>query len=594
MSEIQQGKNYKSPQRKLVKFFEKSRNQWKAKCREAKQTIKQLKNRIRFLEKSKEEWKSRTKELEAELAQMKANECERGASVYREEPHGRKNPPPPSEQEESEKPKKNKEDTIINGELSDEYESDQDQNEPHEKGVSQESTETSVISVQEGALPQIIPKVFNTIPPYHQYSIGHIMLFISLVLSEAAGLRCTSRAIDAVMTSMQLPLSAPSWFSGRFWLQRVGYYKLMRPKEHTDDWVWIVDHTVQVGDEKCFVILGVRLCDLPPSNNSISHGDVEPIYLSPVKQSNGEVVFQQLEDATSKTGIPREIIGDHGSDLKSGVEKFCEKHQETCYVYDIKHKTASVLKRVLEKDCAWQEFTQLAAQTKRKVQQTQLAALAPPNQRTKARYMNVDILIQWGLKINIFLEKQKKEVNQEFDQKQVEEKFGWVTGFHKDIKEWEELLDIVTTTENFVRTQGLCADSYLELEKLLSDQAHTEQTIKVHNELLNFVREESSKAKPDERLLGSSEVIESVFGKLKRLERDQSKSGFTGLLLSVPAMVSKTTREVVRDALEMVPTKKVLDWCKNNLGQSVQAKRRSAFASSDKPEQKWDQFSGAG
>ena len=133
----------------------------------------------------------------------------------------------------------------------------------------------------------------------------------------------------------------------------------------------------------------------------------------------------------SRTGVPREIIGDHGSDLKSGVEKFCKKHQDTCYVYDIKHKTASVLKRVLGKNETWQEFTQLAAQTKRKVQQTQLAALAPPNQRTKARYMNVDILIQWGLIINIFLEKQKREVNQEFDPKQVEEKFGWVTGFRK-------------------------------------------------------------------------------------------------------------------------------------------------------------------
>ena len=368
MGEIQQSKKYKSPQRKLVKFFEKSRNQWKTKCLEAKKTIKQLKNRVRFLEKSKEQWKSRTKELEAELAHTKAKERERETSADRKESTGRKNPPPPSEQEESEKLKKNKKDTTINEELNDEYESDQDQNESHKEGIIQKSPETSVISVQEGALPQIIPDTFTTIPPYHHYSIGHIMLFISMVLSGAAGLRCTSRAIDAVMTNLEFPLSAPSWFSGRLWLQRVGYYKLTRPKEHADDWVWIIDHTVQVGDEKCFVILGVRLCDLPAYNNSISHSDVEPIFLSPVKKSNGKVVFQQLEEATSKTGIPREIISDYGSDLKSGVEKFCEKHQGTCYVYDIKHKTASVLKRVLGRDDArWQEFAQLAAQTKIKV-----------------------------------------------------------------------------------------------------------------------------------------------------------------------------------------------------------------------------------
>jgi hypothetical protein len=43
--------------------------------------------------------------------------------------------------------------------------------------------------------------------------------------------------------------------------------------------------------------------------------------------------------------------------------------------------------------------------------------------------------------------------------------------------------------------------------------------------------QEEKKAKPNEKLLGSSEIIESVFGKLKRIEGDQEKSGFTGNLL---------------------------------------------------------------
>jgi len=62
-----QEKKYKSPQSKLVKFFEKSRDAWKRKCREAKGTVKRLKNKIRFLEQSKEHWKSRAQELEAEI-----------------------------------------------------------------------------------------------------------------------------------------------------------------------------------------------------------------------------------------------------------------------------------------------------------------------------------------------------------------------------------------------------------------------------------------------------------------------------------------------------------------------------------------------
>ena len=65
-------KTSKSPRRKLVKFFEKSRDQWKAKCRETKVLVKRLKNRVRFLEHSRDRWKAEATTLEAELRQVTA------------------------------------------------------------------------------------------------------------------------------------------------------------------------------------------------------------------------------------------------------------------------------------------------------------------------------------------------------------------------------------------------------------------------------------------------------------------------------------------------------------------------------------------
>jgi hypothetical protein len=65
-------KPYKSPQRKLLKFFKQSRDRWKAKCREAKALVKQLKNRVRFLERSRDRWKAKATLLEAELRQVNA------------------------------------------------------------------------------------------------------------------------------------------------------------------------------------------------------------------------------------------------------------------------------------------------------------------------------------------------------------------------------------------------------------------------------------------------------------------------------------------------------------------------------------------
>lgn len=432
------------------------------------------------------------------------------------------------------------------------------------------------------------------VPYHHAYPIGCIALFVALVLSAATSLRGASRAIEVVVVALHVPFSCPTWFAGRLWLLRLGYYKLTRPKVHADDWVWIVDHTVQLGDDKCLVILGLRLCDLPSAERCLSHEDVEPLELVPVKKSNGAVVYQQLEQAVAKTGVPRAIISDHGTDLKAGIEKFCQQHPQTSALYDIKHKTAAVLKRELDQDADWNTFTQLANQTKQRVQQTALAALAPPNQKTKARYLNVDVLVTWGQKMLAFLDAPQAAREPTFDRELGQEKLGWVTGFRSQLEEWGELFAIIAAAESFVRHHGLYREVHRELEQqLLPLSAQTERTQRVRRELVAFVAEQEAEAHPGERLLGSSEVIESVLGKLKRLEQDQSKSGFTGLLLGLSALVSTTTPAVIQQALETVPTKQVGAWCQKTLGQTVQAKRRQAFASLGNAEQKWDQLPGA-
>jgi hypothetical protein len=315
---------------------------------------------------------------------------------------------------------------------------------------------------------------------------------------------------------------------------------------------------------------------------------VEPIALYPVTHSNGEVVFEQLEQTTEKTGVPREILGDHGSDLKAGIERFVQAHPQACYIYDIKHKGATLLKGELDKDEIWKAFTQKAAQTKSQVQQTALAFLNPPNQRTKARYMNLAILIRWAQRVLSLLDKLEKSSRNPERYEKLAEKLGWLREFREPLGAWAALLKLVITTEEFVRTQGLAKGCEAELEKRLVADVDTPNTRRVREQLLAFVKDQSLKAKPNECLPGSSEIIESVLGKLKQLEQNQAKSGFTSLVLGVAAIVSKTTQEVVQRAMKTVPTKKVIEWSKTFLGQSVQAKRKIAFGATNDAEQIWD------
>ena len=63
---------YKSPQRKLVKFFAQSRDQWKGKCRAAKASLKTLQKKRQRGEGRPQRWKSRVQTLAGERARLRA------------------------------------------------------------------------------------------------------------------------------------------------------------------------------------------------------------------------------------------------------------------------------------------------------------------------------------------------------------------------------------------------------------------------------------------------------------------------------------------------------------------------------------------
>lgn len=104
------------------------------------------------------------------------------------------------------------------------------------------------------------------------------------------------------------------------------------------------------------------------------------------------------------------------------------------------------------------------------------------------------------------------------------------------------------------------------------------------------MEKESEKAKGCSRLLGSSEIIESVYGKGKAIERDQAKSGFTGLVLALGAVAAETTLEVVKKAMEKVSTADVQEWCKKHIKKSLQMRRIESFKGVSKLEQKKNQL----
>src|SRR5205085_2634756 len=96
-------------------------------------------------------------------------------------------------------------------------------------------------------------------------------------------------------------------------------------------------------------------------------------------------------------------------------------------------------------------------------------------------------------------------------------------------------------------------------------------------ELLAFVDEQSAQAKPQERLIGSSEVIESVIGKYKQMQGHHSHGGMTAMILSVGAIVADRTLATIRQAVAAIKTNAVQESTHTHLGISLQPQPCLAF-----------------
>jgi len=416
----------------------------------------------------------------------------------------------------------------------------------------------------------------ETVPGY-QYSLGQVILTLALILSANVALRAVAQVMKIMEPVFEGTIETPHWTTGRWWLLRLGYYMLCRPKDRATDWIWIIDHSNQIGQERCLLILGIRLQKLPPAGERLCLKDMEVIDLVPVVESDKQIVFDQLNAAAQKMDVPRAIIHDNGGDLAGGLALFREQHPTTAGIYDITHKAACLLKARLEKDPTWKAFCTQTGQTKFQTQQTELAFLVPPSQRSKARFMNLGPLIKWAQVALATIERPPSEVLRHVAPERLEEKLGWLREYRKPLRDWSEMQQMIDVTVDFVRCNGHYRGSAEDLRRSIMPLYVNTPAQALRDELVAFVEGESQKAQKGERLPGSSEVLESAFGKFKEIEGNQSKGGFTALLLALPAILGGLTADTVRKALEFAKTQDITKWIRDHLGESHQSKRRATY-----------------
>ena len=414
-------------------------------------------------------------------------------------------------------------------------------------------------------------------PPIGTHGYGPRMVSLAINLARAVGLRGGQRSLEIVFDWLGVQQKVPHFTTIRNWLQRVGVAALKEPIEQADDWIWMADHSNQIGPEKTLVVLGVRASQLPPPGTALAHEDVRLLMARPGTRWKREDMATVYSELAEQYGCPRAVLADGAVELRDGAECLKNQRSDTIVLQDFKHKAANLFKASIGKGERFAEFITLLGRTRSAIQQTELAHLVPPSPKQKARFMNLAAILEWAATILWLLEHPEAEARKWVTSERLEDKLGWLRAFADDLAAWRECQRVLGQGIKFINEQGLFRGAAEQLRATVApDLAHATSR-KLADRLVSFVADAECHLKEGERLPMSTEILESSFGLYKQLERQHSKGGFTSLLAAFGALLKKTTKETIQQAFSAVSVNDVKQWVSENLGDTLTSKRIATY-----------------
>ena len=414
-------------------------------------------------------------------------------------------------------------------------------------------------------------------PPLRRHGYGPRLISLAVNLAQAVGFRGAQRALRIVFEWWGIPQDLPHWTAIRTWVQRLGVATLAQPLEPADDWVWIVDHSNQIGPEKALVVLAVRSSQLPPPGQALQHHHVRMLAVRPGITWKREDVGAVYAELATQYGVPRAVLCDGAVELRESMSALNFEGKPVLVLQDFKHKAANRLEALLARDPRFAEFTTQVARTRSAIQQTELAPLTPPSLKQKARFMNLGTLLRWAQMALWVLEHPQAAVREWVTPERLEEKLGWLRSFAGELSVWQECQQVLERGVTFINQQGLFRGVCRRLRRVLLRGLKSAVSRTLAGELLRFVGQSQRRLRAGERLPLSTEILESCFALYKQLERQHAKGGFTSLLAGFAALLTPVTPSRIRSAFACTSVQTVKQWVQDHLGQTLTSKRVATY-----------------
>ncbi len=342
----------------------------------------------------------------------------------------------------------------------------------------------------------------------------------------------------------------------------------MKPIEKADDWILIIDESIAIGHERLLVIYGVKESRIK-FDRALQYTDLTTFFIKSGSQWTAEIIKKELEKILNLCGNIKYIVADGGNAICKSIRLMTKVH-----VYDITHKIAWFLKEMYENDATFKKYTKEMSLMRFKFVCSDISHIIPTKQRMNSRFMNMDVLSDWGMKaLNCIgsFDKSSKEY----------QKLQWVKKYKNFITELNSINYAVTQIKTILKTKGLSNETVKETNEILLElNANNERLQYFYEGMKKYLKETTEQLPNVEKILCTSDIIESSFGKYKNYLNQNPMVGITNLSLCLGTFTNSLNAEELKAGLESTKIADLSKWSKENIGETNLSKRKRVLINS--------------
>jgi hypothetical protein len=386
---------------------------------------------------------------------------------------------------------------------------------------------------------------------------------VSLKLNTSSSFRAIAKTVSALNLYFNLEFGQPSYGTILIWTKKIGVFSLQPPKQKADDWILILDESIAVGHERLLVVYGVRASQLE-FNRALTYSDLTPLFIKASNKWTADIIKKEVEIIIENYGNIKYIVADGGNAITKSIELLSKVH-----VYDITHKIAWLLKNMYKNDPVFMAYSKEMAQMRFKHVCSDIAHIVPPKQRVDSRFMNLDILSDWGLKAINCLKTEKKSGK-------IYQRLEWVLDYKDFITELGIVNKKLDYIKSLLKTKGLSNYNLGKIKRVVKNQKGINdiRSMLLFDDIVNFLKKVLKQLPEEKKVLCTSDIIESSFGKYKNYITQNPMTGITNLSLCLSAFTNPLDPIELKNCMENTKINDLKKWSNENIGETNLSRRK--------------------